>query len=104
MLAPTIGPASKTIGSRPRSIRCAAAASPTGPAPITATGNGLAWFISALLDVSKNFNASETVAGFAVRIKFFRYDGRHVVAAARDPVLRTTRGAASQRRRGRRAR
>ncbi len=31
-------PASKTIGSRPRASRCAAAARPTGPAPITATG------------------------------------------------------------------
>jgi ArsR family transcriptional regulator len=32
MLAPTAAPRSKTIGCRPRPIRCAAAASPTGPA------------------------------------------------------------------------
>src|SRR5918994_7047491 len=40
MLAPTSSPASKTTGSIPRSTRCAAAASPTGPAPITATTCG----------------------------------------------------------------
>src|SRR5215218_8853438 len=38
MLAPTVAPASKTNGRMPRSIRCAAAANPTGPPPITATG------------------------------------------------------------------
>src|SRR5262249_17634502 len=36
--APIVVPASKTIGVSPRSRRCAAAASPTGPAPIIATG------------------------------------------------------------------
>ena len=39
MLAPTATPASSTSGRMARSIRCAAAASPTGPAPITATGS-----------------------------------------------------------------
>src|SRR5829696_6566586 len=39
MLAPTVAPASNTSGRMPRSIRWAAAASPTGPAPITATGS-----------------------------------------------------------------
>src|SRR5829696_6392886 len=38
MLAPTVAPASSTIGVSPRESRCAAAARPTGPAPITATG------------------------------------------------------------------
>src|SRR5713226_3452774 len=36
--APTAGPASSTSGVSPRASRCAAAARPTGPAPITATG------------------------------------------------------------------
>src|SRR6266566_8999382 len=36
--APTAGPASRTSGVSPRASRCAAAASPTGPAPMTATG------------------------------------------------------------------
>ena len=40
-LAPTSPPASKTSGSFPPSRRCAAVASPTGPAPITATGGRL---------------------------------------------------------------
>src|SRR5215204_1293003 len=39
MLAATASPASKTIGVSPFSIRCAAAASPIGPAPMTATGS-----------------------------------------------------------------
>src|SRR5215216_3143242 len=39
MLDPTVAPASNTSGRMPRSIRCAAAARPTGPAPITATGS-----------------------------------------------------------------
>ncbi|MFB9074764.1 hypothetical protein ACFFX0_27670 [Citricoccus parietis] len=38
MEAPTSGPASRIRGVRPRSSRCAAAASPTGPAPMTTTG------------------------------------------------------------------
>jgi hypothetical protein len=38
--APGASPASKTSGSIPRAIKCAAAARPTGPAPITATGKG----------------------------------------------------------------
>ncbi|HJZ49437.1 MAG TPA: adenylosuccinate synthetase [Roseiflexaceae bacterium] len=38
MLAPTPSPASKTIGVSPFPTKCAAAASPTGSAPITATG------------------------------------------------------------------
>src|SRR5712691_5690188 len=36
--APTAGPASSTSGVSPRASRCTAAARPTGPAPITATG------------------------------------------------------------------
>jgi hypothetical protein len=36
---PTDEPASKMTGSRPRSRRCAAAAKPTGPPPMMATGN-----------------------------------------------------------------
>src|SRR5215212_2599638 len=39
-LDPATGPASKMIGSSPCASRCAAAARPTGPAPITATGRG----------------------------------------------------------------
>src|SRR5215212_6855674 len=39
MLAPTVEPLSNTSGRMSRSVRCAAAASPTGPAPITATGS-----------------------------------------------------------------
>src|SRR6187455_906688 len=39
MLAATAAPASKTIGVSPFSIRWAAAASPIGPAPMTATGS-----------------------------------------------------------------
>src|SRR6266542_3335542 len=39
--APTDGPASRMSGVAPRLTRCAAAASPTGPAPITATGSSL---------------------------------------------------------------
>ena len=37
--APTASPASRTSGSRPRASRWAAAARPTGPAPMTATGS-----------------------------------------------------------------
>jgi hypothetical protein len=37
--AATLSPASNTSNDRPRSVRCAAAASPTGPAPITTTGS-----------------------------------------------------------------
>ena len=40
MLAPTASPASNTSGSIPRDARWAAAASPTGPAPMTATTCG----------------------------------------------------------------
>src|SRR5918998_6409342 len=36
--APTASPASRTSGVRPRVVRCAAAARPTGPAPMTTTG------------------------------------------------------------------
>src|SRR6266852_2643021 len=36
--APTASPASRTSGVSPRASKCAAAARPTGPAPITATG------------------------------------------------------------------
>src|SRR6266487_2586154 len=36
--APTASPASRTSGVSPRASRCAAAARPTGPAPMTATG------------------------------------------------------------------
>jgi len=38
-IAPTVIAASSTSGSIPRAMRCAAAARPTGPAPITATGS-----------------------------------------------------------------
>src|SRR6187401_991363 len=37
MAWPTVPPASSTIGCRPRSRTCAAAARPTGPAPMMAT-------------------------------------------------------------------
>src|SRR6202008_951671 len=37
MACPAAGPASSTIGFMPRSSTCAAAASPTGPAPMIAT-------------------------------------------------------------------
>jgi hypothetical protein len=49
MVAPGPSPASNTSGSMPRETRCAAAASPTGPAPITATGRGGDSGISGLL-------------------------------------------------------
>src|SRR6266853_698628 len=39
--APTASPASRTSGVSPRASRCAAAARPTGPAPMTATGREL---------------------------------------------------------------
>src|SRR4051794_34782482 len=39
MLDPTREPASSTSGSSPRAMRWAAAASPTGPAPMMATGS-----------------------------------------------------------------
>ena len=38
MACPAAGPASSTSGVSPRARRCAAAASPTGPAPMIATG------------------------------------------------------------------
>ena len=38
MDAPIVAPASSTSGVSPRCTRCAAAARPTGPAPITTTG------------------------------------------------------------------
>src|SRR5215207_9987225 len=47
MLAPTASPSSNTIGVSSFSSRCAAAASPIGPAPITATGKRLVAVASA---------------------------------------------------------
>ena len=77
MLAPTCVPASKTIGSIPRASRCAAAASPTGPAPMTATRSGFVWFMGqrSLTMVIEEFRCdAPTVHNFFKDIKKFRYD------------------------------
>src|SRR5699024_4276020 len=49
MAAPTEAPASRTTGVRPRSRTWAAAASPTGPAPIMITGSGSDGGVSVVL-------------------------------------------------------
>jgi hypothetical protein len=51
MNAPTASPASRTMGVSPRASRWAAAARPTGPAPMTATGRGL---LGVVMDVGCN--------------------------------------------------
>ena len=45
---PTPSPASRTMAGRPRSARCAAAARPTGPAPMTTTGSWPSWGAAAV--------------------------------------------------------
>src|SRR5689334_22342208 len=55
MLAPTASPASKTTGVSPFRTRCAAAAKPTGPAPITATGR-----VSGIMTVLSSIGGATT--------------------------------------------
>src|SRR4051794_31992409 len=107
MLAPTAAPASKTTGSKPRASRCAAAARPTGPAPITATRSGFEWFTVTLLcnPCIEEFRCDVgTVAEIHRHIKFFRYALACDHTAPRHSVLRSAGRAKPDRGRGRRAR
>ena len=94
MLAPTASPASKTSGSRPRASSCAAAARPTGPAPITATGRGSCGSWQRSCRASKNFDALRDRSELPRRSSFFDMLLRMTSLPAR-PVLRPARRAAA---------
>ena len=88
--APTAGPASSTSGVSPRASRCAAAARPTGPAPITATGNHVVFEDVPLVlkvdvvTVEKPRLAGGSAAGEAVDQPLERIDDGRLVEAVVD--------------------
>src|SRR5688572_15448544 len=102
-LAPTAPPASKTSGSIPREASWAAAARPTGPAPMTATTCGFS-----VMAGSRDEDIEEVrcvkLAPPTQDIKFFRYHVDDAHPASPGPVLRTARHRRPDRWRGGRAR
>src|SRR5712692_84703 len=88
--APTAGPASSTSGVSPRVSRCAAAARPTGPAPITATGKPVVFEEVPLVlkvdvvTVEKPRLAGGSAAGEAVDQPLERIDDGRLVEAVED--------------------
>lgn len=65
MDAPTDGPASKISGVSPRPRRWAATASPTGPAPIIATGKDVLFIVQSLL--SRNVSLVILIDGLTTK-------------------------------------
>src|SRR6266487_4041930 len=89
--APTARPASSTSGVSPRASRCAAAARPTGPAPITATGKPVVFeevrLVVEVVDVftvEKPRFAGGSAAGEAVDQPLERIDDGRLVQAVVD--------------------
>src|SRR5215217_2801654 len=101
-LAPTCWPASKTSGSMPREARCAAAASPTGPAPITATMCGFS-VMDGLLDKHRNLSMPHRNSGSPSHQVSSICSG-HAHAPPARLVLRPAGEPGAQRRGGSRAR
>src|SRR4051794_41630765 len=80
MLEPTASPASNTTGSMPRSMRCAAAARPTGPAPMTATVWGF-WIMAAPIREDIEEGRCVTLTAVFEDIKVFQYADFHAHTA-----------------------
>src|SRR5690606_13345282 len=82
---PASAPASKTTGVNPRSSACAAAARPTGPAPMMATVLLCVLMISILLELSNYWAKNSDDPGFRGR----RRAGRIVAAFIREETDET---------------